>query len=462
MIVIFLTTILATAGLVVDVGLGYWNRQRMQAAADAASLSAVNDIYNQTICLQTARTWASYNGFTHGVGGCSVTIVPNPGGNPSRIQVNIARPMNTLLTRLVGVASFNIAVTSTAELQSLLPINITGGTTPGATTQQTLSLYGPYGDRANGDPHSPRFQSGGGTNPDHIPGGYNFSVDFPATYTAQAGTSNARIAVFDPDTNQGGANSTSNTDFDENRPPPSGVSIPAGQSNRGRTVFTVYRPDSTPNDYSDDTVLATFTSDGTNTAINGQTPNRKWVPLADVDIAAPPVGTGPGPYRINVVMTEGAAENGFNLVATRASYISNSGTTGAVNFPAGSVPTQRSAKINALGYLPLNFTVSGEIAIELGNIPAAVNGLTTRVRKFDTEVNALYVRYTDSTGTFNDLPGVLAPNNEFREDVLTVPLSYPGGLLTAEYRAGVNDTSLWSMFFDGTIPGQPGRVRLVD
>ena len=48
------------------------------------------------------------------------------------------------------------------------------------------------------------------------------------------------------------------------------------------------------------------------------------------------------------------------------------------------------------------------------------------------------------------------------EDLLPIPAGYPGSTLYATYEAGAQNTSVWYMYFEGFLPGQPGRVRLVE
>jgi hypothetical protein len=232
---------------------------------------------------------------------------------------------------------------------------------------------------------------------------------------------------------------------DEIRSPPGSPhpGLPSGQSNVTRTRYQLFAPDDTPNDVSDDTLIAEATY-GTNTNTD-----MKWVtpPGFEIDVT----DYGPGNYRLNVKAIAGASENGFNLRAGPPGYdYANPANT----------PELFNAHMSAVGLLPTNFNQSGVITTALGRIPSEAATLKVHVNKFDTDVGAKSVTYSDELG--NTWSGTLSANGTWKEDVFTVPEDYPGSNLFATYTAGNQDTSVWYMYFEGYLPGQPGRVRLVD
>jgi hypothetical protein len=56
----------------------------------------------------------------------------------------------------------------------------------------------------------------------------------------------------------------------------------------------------------------------------------------------------------------------------------------------------------------------------------------------------------------------LAGNGQWERDVIDLPANYPGGVWTARYQAGVQDTSVWMMYYTRIDEGMPGTIRLVE
>ena len=194
----FMSVLLGMTSLVVDLGLAWLTRLRMQQAADAAALAAVVNLDNSNLAMAKAREYAGYNTFTHGVNNTNVDIPP-PDLSKGTLSVTIQQPFTTLFMSFLGIRTLNIGATATARFRTLLPLSVNSNVAPGAGTSQTLSVWGPYSAFSNGDPYSPRFLPGGGINPNHIAGGFNFTVKFPANYLTQTNQNFASIAVFDPE-----------------------------------------------------------------------------------------------------------------------------------------------------------------------------------------------------------------------------------------------------------------------
>jgi hypothetical protein len=121
--------------------------------------------------------------------------------------------------------------------------------------------------------------------------------------------------------------------------------------------------------------------------------------------------------------------------------------------------------ISGISALCMQYDQSGTVTVCLGDIPPEAAGVNLHIEKFDTDVGAQSITYWDKdieggqdtiSGT-----GTLTGNGLWKEDIVQVPVGYPGGTLYASYQAGKGDTSTWFMWFENSIPGVPGRVRLV-
>ena len=152
-----LVTLTAFAGL----GLEYsrWNNlsNRIQKAADAAALAGAvfmpENVGNKAF--NTAKTTASYNGFTHGTAG--VTIATAAGTLPNQLKVTISVPTKNPWGQLVNYNSTTITRTAVAEYQ--LPQNLgspenTYGNDPESLATQPQfwgNMFGPSSEKAKGD-----------------------------------------------------------------------------------------------------------------------------------------------------------------------------------------------------------------------------------------------------------------------------------------------------------------------
>ena len=490
-VAIMMITLIALAGLSIDVGLAYRQKSAMQSAADAAALTACIDLPDDAAspskCTQAARALAALNGFTHGVNGCSVTgqtsVAPNP---PSCFEVVISQPYNTLFVRLVGATSITMSVLARAQYFALSPVSIDGGRAPGQTGNiAILTMFGPWALHEYGDQYSTKFTNAGGANPTYQANGLDFSVVVPSNYAALNGTNLVKFEIFDPNSDAAGdnINQTKNT--------PPNVTIPTGSSNTPHgagttTKYSLFPPTSNANNLSTQTPINSFTED-TDSADSSQ-----WVnpPGWTVDTSLSTNGTGK--YRINVQTIDGAGRNGFSLRAGPPTFNWNSiagltspnGTGAAAGMFVQPNTTLTALDISANGRLPLAFhSTSQQTAnISLGSLPAATIDYKVHVRKFDVDIGAISVSYQDdgnhcqSNGTLTSntsgtgCPGLLngtgananLNNDVVLEDVMTAKAGYPGGKLTAAYTAGTDDTSCWEVFFEGQQPGSPGKAHLVE
>jgi len=440
---IFAVALFGMAALVVDIGRAYHSKADMQNASDAAALAGADRLPDEEAALANALDLCEKNGYVQGQDGVNITCIRNPGGgHPSWYQVEITKPIDYFLAPILGYDDGLIRTHAAAQITSALPININGGGQYGINGIQNLSVFGPYAYYTYGDPRSPKWYDNGQTNPYYNKDGYNFTLDVPANYQAINGTNQMMVEIFDPETyNSGDAQDAGVGKCDEIRTAP-GSPHQQPVSKYTTTKYSLYAPDNTPGDYSDDVLIATKTYGPNDKAATDQ----KWISPSGYTVNLSTWGVGT--YRINVVTTDGSSENGFNLRAgpprtTGVPFDPNNGT-----------------KIDAIGSLPINFNVSGVVNIELGEIPAEAGGCNVYINKFDTDVGAQSIQYYDDLG--HTWSGQLASNGTWKLDTLTMPAGYPGSKLHAKYTAGSQDTSEWEMYFDGYMPGAPVDLKLVD
>lgn len=429
-IALFLLVLLLIAALAIDISYLYWRRAEAQKVADAAALAGAMQLPDTNRASQKALEYAALNGYTNGVNGVVVTTEANPFGRSDWYKVTVSRPELFFFAGVLGLSQRRISATAVAEFRSNQPINVWGVGTYGTVGTQALEISGPYARYTYGDPYATKFLDNGSPNPTYNPNGYDYHLYVPPDYQSRNGTSIVWLELYDA--TSGTYSSTGWTDE---------VYTYHGISQQATTVFTIYAPDNTPNDYSDDVVIASVT-----VGPNDTNYRRKWVVPSGFAINTAVYGTGK--YRVNVKTTAGSGGNAYHMRAGpprsgNQSFNPNNGTV-----------------LTGTGQLQMFFQQNGTVQWELGYIPPEAAGMTIHIRKFDTDIGAQSITYQDSTGLIN-WTGQLSTNGTWREDVFTIPSNYPGGTLRAIYTAGRMDTSVWEMWYEGVIQGSTGRVRLV-
>ncbi|HEX3287755.1 MAG TPA: pilus assembly protein TadG-related protein, partial [Mycobacterium sp.] len=205
-----LVTLTAFAGLGLEYG--RWNNLaiRIQKAADAAALAGAifmpENVGNKAFT--TAKSTASFNGFTDGAAG--VTILTAPGKLPNQLKVSISVPSHNPWGQLVDYNSTTITRSAVAEYQ--LPQNLgspanTYGNDPESAAAQPQfwgNIFGPSSGKAKGDAiqaAGPGASASlcdadncaGGVNKDYDANGYFYGIDVPA---GAVGALN--VDIFDP------------------------------------------------------------------------------------------------------------------------------------------------------------------------------------------------------------------------------------------------------------------------
>lgn len=249
-----LVLVLGLAAFATDLGWFYVNTNRIQRAADAASLAGVIHMpQDPPDAVTDAHASALTNGYADGVDNALVVPVPAPNGEIHQLQVTITDTVDTFFLRVFGQTSQTISRRATAEYIPPLPmgsrdntfgndIGCAGGG-PGCS-EFWANIHGQYTDTRMGDAHSSWCNDGGGSGfgcggaqPGWRSKGYIYAVEVidPAvtSFTIQMIDMNLHVPGGDP-IRTGDHN------------------VCGGCGGAGHTVqVTAYRPDPTPLDLSD-------------------------------------------------------------------------------------------------------------------------------------------------------------------------------------------------------------------
>jgi Flp pilus assembly protein TadG len=208
--VILAPLLFGISAFTVDVGNWYFTVQKIQRAADAASLAGVTYMPgNLAMAKQQALATAADNGFT-------ANVDPEPvDGQPSKLRVTITETVHNTFGQLLGVDTTKIVRTSVANYQAPLPMGspcngFGNGPEPtlnainprsnncAAAGQFWANVGSPAAAKVSGD----AYQNGscsssvdgcsGGTNTDYSSNGYFYSVTLSQPVT------NLTIQAFDP------------------------------------------------------------------------------------------------------------------------------------------------------------------------------------------------------------------------------------------------------------------------
>jgi Flp pilus assembly protein TadG len=207
-----LVTLTAFAGLGLE--FSRWNNlsSRIQKAADAAALAGAvfmpENVGNKAF--NTAKSTASFNGFTDGQNGVSITT--SPGKLPNQLKVTISVPTKNPWGQIVNYGATTIVRSAIAEYQLPQnlgsPNNVYGNDPESNATQPQFwgNVFGPSSAKGKGDaiqaagaaansalcPTS-ADNCGSNINKDYDANGYFYGIDVPA-----GATGNLNVQVFDP------------------------------------------------------------------------------------------------------------------------------------------------------------------------------------------------------------------------------------------------------------------------
>lgn len=473
-------TLLALAGLAIDVGLAYRHKSQMQTACDAAALAGclqLPDTATPSKCFSEAVRLAGLNGFQNNVNGCTMTGASTNSPVPNSYRVTVSQPFNTLFVRLVGASSISVTCEASAQYFALQPVSINGGGAPGqADDIAILSIFGPYAQHQRGDMYSAKFLTSGALSPTYLPQGIDFNVNVPANYSAlTGGITQVKFEILDPKTDICAAPDDLMNERKSVTDAPGG--IPAGFSaSNDVTRYQLFKPPLSQTDLSTQTPLNSFQE-----GITGDTSAPAWVNPAGwtVDTAT----NGTGNYRINIKSIDGEGKNGLSFRAgppgldwTKANLAIDTTAAHTGLFRDHNGTGLPALAITANGRLPLAFHASSQQTahISLGSLPAATIDYKVHVGSFDVDTHFVSLFYQDngnhvqSNGTITAAAGggtgfqnTVNANDLYHEDVLTAKAGYPGGLLQANYTNAGDDSSCWQIYFEGSQPGSPGKAHLV-
>ena len=217
---LMVTTLLALAGLAIDVGLWYVEAQSVQKTADMAALSgAVHLPADPAGATSTAKDVAAKNGYTDGDvanGNVHVTAIPVT-GKPYDLRATVTKTFRSVFASLVGLDSISITRAATAEYEQPVdmgsPANVFANEplAPNDPPQHWLNVafqpnmwgnvFGYQWPKANGD----AIQAGqcttedgctSGTNTDYSNAGYFYKIAVDQTQRPPG--SRLAVEVFDP------------------------------------------------------------------------------------------------------------------------------------------------------------------------------------------------------------------------------------------------------------------------
>lgn len=497
MILFFLSlpVIIGMTGLVIDLTNLYTRRAYAQRAADAAALAgamASGPTVSDAEITQEAKDYGQRNGYT----ASQVSVDPHVGGQLGKVQVTVGRqetlfffPIMELLLGNSPSDARRVAASATAEKIQDVPLELGGnyGTTTGASNP---AAFGPYARHSYGDPysvlyHDPDPITGELTlndgDPDHLKknhgvgwddtsryqeDGFNYTMTVSKEFAAT--NSKLRVQLFDPD----GHPSNDGNSLDEIHTDSLGTGRKIAETTTEYTIFKVEDDGSLS-----EVAKKTYGDDADIDAVARKAAGKNpWITPDgfNVDLAT----HGAGKYKIRVKTIDGSSENGYNLragpdvpdpeIKTRTNdewdqlendWNQNYGDQGGLN------PYNTKVPIQADKHLQMNFTRTDHVKVRLGEVPASAAGKELTVTKFDTDVGSTSIKYSfvaKGSKTPQDSGGTdfLVPDNDFwSQNQVKVPDGFPGGYVYAEYDAGQNDTSSWSIKTPGVAPGSVKLVR---
>lgn len=255
-----MVVLIGMLGFAVDLGWLYYNQTNARKAAEAAALAGVVNMPalgswgTGEPAYDTAIDVAGRAGYTAGVTPLQVA------GSDHKMEVQVDTTVDTFFMKLFGVDTVDINENAIAE--ALPPLRLgsdepTLGNDPtsGSWKGFWLASNGSGMAKGQGDPFTPlctgpnrnstcpASEAGPSLNPDYRRPNYYVAFDVPASEA----TKTLAFQIYDPQLNSGG----DADDRDDDNPGDYSNSV---NSNVMDTQFTVYVPDATPADPSDNNV----------------------------------------------------------------------------------------------------------------------------------------------------------------------------------------------------------------
>lgn len=169
-----LVAIVAMTGLVLDGGDTFVQRRDQQNVADAAAMAGayayLNSGGNASQAISAAQQVAAANGYPTGTNNVTVDVkVTSGGGGVAMVQVDVTKPHRNYFAGVVGMSSWNVTTTATAQT----------GAPNGAQGAMPLIFNAEAFNEQNQNPNSPKFFDEPGTGTQDVPQGstqFNWTV----------------------------------------------------------------------------------------------------------------------------------------------------------------------------------------------------------------------------------------------------------------------------------------------
>ncbi len=484
-----MVVLLGFAAFSVDFGWLYLNGIRIQHGADAAALAGV--VYepgDQTTAYIEARNSASENGYNDGAAGTTVTPVdysddPTAVENQFQLRVTVEDSVDTFFMKIFGIDSISMSRSAVAEYVLPLPM---GSNLPYFGEDPSIAghdphfwgnIHGYYTGRKLGDRFSsqcihdgsqigcaPNTERRSTTYSGGIPatGGYLYGVELPA------GASNLAVEVFDGAFYRGGGDNVLVGDNEQ------------GGSPGPATWFILYKPDPTPLNTTDNTVLcsvkydpedsfADFNGDGTVNSGDDQDSDGD-LDWDDVEAGVPGgiaslwdrmCGTvfneGAGVYPLRVVVDDpgNSDDRGLNRYSLRSS--ADGGTPRLYGLGDMSVYVNFSGNTSQFNLAEVQQVHAGkDLVIELWDPDSGNNGVQINM----PDGSLPPCTWTNLDGSRG---GTLAGcdinfSTGFDDDHMQIRIEIPDTYacssdcwwtIDVSYPGGANDTTTWSAHIEG-------------
>ena len=111
-----LVAVIAMTGLVLDGGGTFAQRRTMQNVADVAAMAGAYAVLNGSSATVAAQQTAADNGYVNDAGDTTVSVSVGSGdAGSTTVTVNVSRPHQNLFAGVVGMPSWQVSTTATAE-----------------------------------------------------------------------------------------------------------------------------------------------------------------------------------------------------------------------------------------------------------------------------------------------------------------------------------------------------------
>ncbi len=484
-----LVILLGMAAFAVDLGWLYYNQLKVEKAAEAAALAGVvhmplpgcGDPVLGTEAYATALELAFSQGYEHGA---NATVTPSKGANCNQLSVNVATTVDTFFMRVFGRDSFKINETATAE--QLPPLKIGSDesylgedpTLGGARLRQFyLAISGKDRGKGSGDAYASWWLDGGSLNFERRSPAYWYAVEV-VPGSASEGHS-VQIQVYDGVThdtdgdgnNVGGDGPAEDWQYGSGATAGAAGGYASDPGSKNVTVFKVYAPDATPNQWKDNSVqlcYADYHSRGSGSYESGA--KNAWDTICTIPNASA------GIYVVEVsVQNDTNVINGFSLRTLVGGSTSNDtqvyglGAMSLWQTDTGSNPVFKIARLDEVyagaelvislwDVSDIGSSSSGTLQFDNPNAAAPINNIDCKMQvRFDSGgVKSPYAPddgrancyLTFNTGDYNndwlDFKFTVPPDYTCSGDDCWVYVSYG-------VSAGITDRTTWT----ASVNGQP-------